>query len=392
MFSISDTPVPDADEQAHSNRLAQLIRAEIDSAGGCISFARYMEQCLYAPGQGYYSAGLRKFGRHGDFVTAPELGNLFARCLAQPCKAVLDELGGGDILEFGAGSGRLAVDLLSELEALDALPGRYLVLERSAELRQRQQLLLQAQLPRLAGRVEWLDRMPGNGFRGVMLGNEVLDAMAVERFRWNGREPEQVCVTAQADGFGWLTRAFADPAQREQLERIARQYSLPDGYVSEFNPALPGWVGALARTLQAGLVLLVDYGYPRHEYFHAQRSSGTLRCHYRQRAHDDLLSWPGLQDITAHVDFTAVAEAAVSAGLAVAGYTTQAHFLLDCGIDRLLRELAPDGSVGYLRQAQQAKTLMLPGEMGERFQCIALTGVLECDLPGFRLQDMRHRL
>jgi SAM-dependent MidA family methyltransferase len=392
MKHVFDLPPPEPDALALSARLAEVIREEIRAAGGALSFARYMELCLYAPGLGYYSAGQRKFGTGGDFVTAPELGSLFARCVAQSCQAVLDALGGGDILEFGAGSGRLAADLLTELEIRSALPQRYLVLERSAALRQRQQVLLRERLPHLYERVTWLERLPEPGVTGVMLGNEVLDAMAVERFRWNGDTVEQYCVTESGSGFGWLLRSFPDRPTGALAARIAREQLLPGNYVSEFNAGLDGWLRSVSDALQRGFMLFADYGYPRREYYHAQRTSGTLLCHYRHRAHDDPLLWPGLQDITAHVDFTAVAEAAVGAGLTVSGYTTQAHFLLDCGIDRMLQDAGPDGSASYLRLAQQARTLLLPGAMGERFQCIGLTRELDIDVPGFRRQDMRHRL
>ncbi|MGB5475152.1 MAG: SAM-dependent methyltransferase [Gammaproteobacteria bacterium] len=392
MHSASELPAPDAHECAHSRKLARLIRHEIDVAGGAIPFSRFMELCLYAPGLGYYSAGLRKFGAGGDFVTAPELSSLFGRCLARSCAAVLAQTG-GDILEFGAGSGRLAVDLLGELDNLGQLPARYCILERSAELRARQQELLRAQLPHLCGRVAWLEQLPETGFRGVMLGNEVLDAMAVERFRWGGQGAELFYVAGAEDSFAWQLRAATDPDIASEIVRIAHECDLGAGYESELNAGLPPWLHSVAERLEVGMLLLIDYGYPRREYYHAQRGSGTLMCHYRQRAHDDPLLWPGLQDITAHVDFTAVAEAAVDAGLEVCGYTTQAHFLLDCGIDRLLQEaMSQLDDVAYLRLAQQAKTLILPGEMGERFQCIGLTRDLAIEVPGFRGQDFRHRL
>jgi SAM-dependent MidA family methyltransferase len=392
MKPATELPAPAADALALSARLADRVRTEIRDAGGVISFARYMELCLYTPGLGYYSAGQRKFGPDGDFVTAPELGDLFARCLARAVAAVLAATDGGDILELGAGSGRLAVDLLGELEALAALPRRYRILERSADLRQRQQALVRERLPHLQDRVHWLERLPEPGFTGVMLGNEVLDAMAVERFHWDGREALQVCVAEQGEGFDWVARSFAARPGGEQATRLALEWQLPAPYTTELNAGLHGWLSALAGPLARGLMLFIDYGYPRREYYHEQRSSGTLQCHYRQRVHGDPFLWPGLQDITAHVDFTAVAEAAVSAGLAVSGYTTQAQFLLDCGIDELLQAHDPVAGLDYLRQAQQAKTLLLPGEMGERFQCIGLTRDLDIDLPGFRRQDQRHRL
>lgn len=392
MESRSDLPVPDAAARAHSDRLAALIRGEIAAAGGAIPFSRFMELCLYAPGLGYYSAGLQKFGTGGDFVTAPELSPLFGRCIAHTCAAVLASTG-GDVLEFGAGSGQLAADLLSELRTLGQLPARYLILERSAELRVRQQSLLRAALPDLFDRIVWLDTLPAPGFCGVMLGNEVLDAMAVERFRWNGQDAGRFYVTDARGKFAPDVRAMDDPVLAAEVTRIAAACGLVAGYESELNAGLAPWLHSVAEPLVRGLVLLIDYGYPRREYYHPQRSAGTLLCHYRQRAHADPLLWPGLQDITAHVDFTAVAEAATVAGLEVHGYTTQAHFLLDCGLDRLLQSaLQTCDDVAYLRLAQQAKTLILPGEMGERFQCIGLTRDLDIEVPGFRGQDLRRRL
>jgi SAM-dependent MidA family methyltransferase len=392
MNSVIDLPAPDTHARAHSDKLAGLIRQEIAAAGGAIPFSRFMELCLYAPGLGYYSAGLRKFGAGGDFITAPELSPLFGRCLARSCAAVLAETG-GDILEFGAGSGRLAVDLLGELDRLGQRPERYCILERSAELRARQQALLRAELPQLYGRVVWLEQLPEPGLRGVMLGNELLDAMAVERFRWVGRGAELFYVTSAEHGFAWQRRTLTDPVIEAALSRIASACELAAGYESELNTSLSPWLHSVAERLERGLLLLIDYGYPRREYYHPQRASGTLLCHYRQRAHADPLLWPGLQDITAHVDFTAVAEAAVDAGLDVGGYTTQAHFLLDCGLDRLLQDaMSQLDDVAWLRLAQQTKTLILPGEMGERFQCIGLARALDIEVPGFRGQDFRHRL
>jgi len=392
MDSVSELPAPDAHERAQSEQLSGLIGQEIAAAGGAIPFSRFMERCLYAPGLGYYSAGRRKFGSGGDFVTAPELSALFGRCLARTCAAVLAATG-GDILEFGAGSGRLAVDLLGELEAMRRLPVRYCILERSADLRMRQQQLLREKLPHLYERVVWLERLPASGFRGVMLGNELLDAMAVERFRWHGRDAQLFYVAGASDGFAWQLRRVTDPDLAAAIARVAGECELAQDYESELNTGLQPWLHSVAERLERGLLLLIDYGYPRREYYHPQRVSGTLLCHYRQRVHADPLLWPGLQDITAHVDFTAVAEAAVSAGLDVSGYTTQAHFLLDCGLDRLLQAVMAEADhVTGLRWSQQAKTLILPGEMGERYQCIALARGLDIGVPGFRGQDFRRRL
>jgi SAM-dependent MidA family methyltransferase len=386
-----DFPAPDPAAQKLSAALCSVIRADMDASNGSIPFSRYMEHCLYEPGLGYYSAGQKKFGAGGDFVTAPEISPLFGRCIARTCAAVLDSLGGGDILEFGAGSGRLATDLLAELERLDALPRRYLVLERSAELRQRQQDALREQLPRLIDRVTWIDTLPGPDFRGVMLANEVLDAMAVERFQWDGETARLFHVAFDGERFHWQLPDTRDDATR-RIAGLCRACELVAGYVSEVNTGLPAWLQGVGERLAQGLLLLIDYGYPRHEYYHPQHGSGTLMCHYRQRAHDDPFLWPGLQDITAHVDFTAVAEAGHEAGLDVSGYTTQAGFLLDSGLDELLQSADPGDPVSCMQLAQQAKTLILPGEMGERFKCIALTRGLDIEIPGFRLQDYRNRL
>jgi len=389
---MSELHVPSPQALEVSTELARLIRSEIEQAGGAIPFSRYMELCLYAPGLGYYSAGHQKFGPGGDFITAPELSPLFGRCLARSCAAVLETLGGGDLLEFGAGSGRLVVDLLGELSRMNKLPGRYYILERSAELKQRQQETLQKELPQLLDTVVWIDTLPDTGFRGVMLANEVLDAMAVERFRWTGSDVEWFDVIAAGDEFEWRTQVAPASDEQAVIKALAAECEMAAGFVSEANLAIQPWMQAVSDVLECGLLLLIDYGYPRHEYYHSQRSEGTLMCHYQHRAHDNPLLWPGLQDITAHVDFTAVAEAAVAAGLSVAAYTTQAWFLLDSGLDDFLQQAGPVDTVEYMQQAQQAKTLILPGEMGERFKFIGLTRDLDQAIPGFRMQDMRARL
>lgn len=388
---MTDLPAPSQQALELSAELAVIIRREIDSAGGSIPFSRYMELCLYTPGLGYYSAGQRKFGSGGDFVTAPEISPLFGRCLANACSVALASLQGGDILEFGAGSGQLAIDVLGELERLACLPERYLILERSAELRQRQQQAIQNQLPQLLDRVVWIDALPTAGFRGVMLANEVLDAMAVERFQWDGKAANLFHVSCDGDGFHWHLQQHRD-AVTAAVESFVSASQLQPGYISEVNIMLPAWLQSVAAVLEQGVMLLIDYGYPRHEYYHPQRSSGTLMCHYRQRAHNDPFLWPGLQDITAHVDFTAVAEAALAADLEVTGYTTQTYLLLDCGLDALLQQAGPTDSSRYIELAQQAKTLILPGEMGERFKCIGLTRGMTTAIPGFRMQDYRNRL
>lgn len=382
--TLSDLPKPAPDALAHSHRVAEHIRAAIDAAGGAIPFGRYMELALYAPGLGYYSAGARKFGAAGDFVTAPELSPLFSRCLARQCAEVLTEIPGGAILELGAGSGVMAADLLLELQALGKLPAEYLILEVSGELKERQRQTLAARATALASRVRWLDALP-DSFEGVILGNEVLDALPVERFLKRPGGFDEYCVRIAGEGFTWVTR----PAG-EQLAAVLNAFettlpqALKPGYVSELNLGLMPLVSSLARTLKRGALLLVDYGYPRAAYYHPERSMGTLMCHYRQRAHADPFLYPGLQDLTAHVDFTAVAEAGTASGMELAGYTTQAHLLMALGIAEMA---GPD-----MRAVQQVKLLTLPEEMGERFKAIAFTRGVDTPLRGFGLVDLSRQL
>ena len=394
-------PEPDPAASAHSARLLERIRTEIATCGGAISFARFMELALYAPDLGYYRAGTRKFGPGGDFVTAPELSALFSRCLARQCREILDTIGGGALLELGAGSGIMAADLLGALRAADALPDHYAILEISGELRERQRQTLPERAPDLLGRVRWLDALPDTGFRGVILGNEVVDALPVERFRITANGPRRLMVTwtetapstGLANGLAWA-EGPEDPAVTETVARIetACGRPLPEGYTSEYVPRLADWVRAITEPLAAGALLLVDYGYPRRDYYHPERADGTLLCHYRHRVHADPLLLPGLQDITASVDFTAVAEAGRALGLALAGYTNQNYFLFGCGLLDLLAEVDPADLVRYLEQARQVKVLTLPGEMGERCKAIALTRGMAASLCGFSVRDERHRL
>ena len=360
----------DPTERQRLAEMRALLAEEITASGGAIPFRRYMELALYAPGLGYYVGGAAKFGAGGDFVTAPELSPLFGRTLANPAAELLNAVPGGEVLEFGAGSGRLAADLLAALERLGALPARYLILEPSPELRDRQRATLAAAVPRLLGRVEWLDRLPER-FSGLVVANEVLDAMPVERFRITDNGPEAMWVTFDGDDL----RAEWRPAGERLAKAVAaiegEVGALPVGYESEWNPNIGPWVAALGAMLERGLVLLIDYGYPRPVYYHPQRERGTLRCHFRHQVVDDPLLLPGLQDITAHVDFTAVAEAADAAGLERLGYANQASWLLGCGLDRLLSAFDPDDPA-TLDQLQAARRLLLPQGMGEVFKVMAL--------------------
>lgn len=388
--SRNELPAPGSEAQAHSDRLREHIHRLLAAADGALPFDQFMQAALYTPGLGYYTAGLQKFGAEGDFVTAPELSGLFSRCLARQCAEVMRPLGHSDILEAGAGSGIMAATLLDELARGDCLPDAYFILELSPELRQRQQQTLTEQVPNLLPRVRWLDELPQAGFRGVVLGNEVLDAMPVKRFRIEHGEVSELCVGLRDGRFAWCSCAPDEELRRTvKLIEQGTGSRFVEGYVSEVNLAAQAWITSIANLLDAGMLLLIDYGFPRHEFYHAQRSEGTLMCHYRHRAHADPFRFVGLQDITAHVDFTAVAEAGTDAGLDLLGFTTQAHFLLGLGIEQLLADADEDRRITL---AQQLKQLVLPSEMGELFKVLALGKRVKLPLSGFSLQDHRGRL
>jgi SAM-dependent MidA family methyltransferase len=378
-------PEPSSAARQHSAQVLARILEEIERGGGWIPFARYMELALYAPGLGYYSAGLHKLGESGDFVTAPEISTLFGRTLARQAAQILSETG-GDILEIGAGSGRLALDLLLELESLGRLPQRYRILEVSADLRSRQQGLLEQGAPHLAGRVVWLDRLPG-AFTGLILGNEVLDALPVNVVAWREDGIYERGVAREGEALRWSERKLTEGGLFEAASRLG----LPAGYVSEICPAARGLVASLAAMLERGVMLFLDYGFGESEYYHPQRSRGTLMCHYRHHAHDDPFYLPGLQDITAHVDFSAIARAGAEAGLKLLGYTTQAHFLTNAGITGILTQTPPDDARAYLPLAAEAQRLLSPAEMGELFKAIAFGQGVGGPLIGFARGD-RSRL
>ncbi|MHB1331624.1 MAG: class I SAM-dependent methyltransferase [Sulfuriferula sp.] len=379
-------PTPSPEALAHSTALVDHISDVIHQTDGWISFARYMELALYAPGLGYYSGGSAKFGAAGDFVTAPEISPLFGRSLARQVAQVLQTCG-GDVLEAGAGSGRLACDLLQELAALDCIPEHYYILEVSADLRERQRTTIRQQIPQMLERVCWLDALP-EAFTGCMVGNEVLDAMPAHLLHWM---PD----TLLERGVAWVDNAFT---WREQilidgrLRDAARALDVPADYVSEINLAAGAFIKSLAQCLQRGALILIDYGFGEREYYHPQRNRGTLMCHYRHHAHDDPFYYPGLQDITAHVDFTAIAVAGIEAGMRLAGYTSQAQFLINCGITDLLAR-TPASDVGaYLPQASALQKLMSPAEMGELFKVIALCKDMDAALLGFVQGDQQRKL
>ncbi|HZX72053.1 MAG TPA: SAM-dependent methyltransferase [Rhodanobacter sp.] len=376
----SRLPEPSADERAHSDHLLQLLREQIVSHGP-ISFAQYMERCLYAPGLGYYSAGRTKFGAAGDFVTAPELGELFARCVVAAVQPVLAMLGAeADFLELGGGSGAFAEDALKALAAADTLPREYLILEPSADLRERQRQRLLANLPAaLNARVRWLDRPPEPDWRGVLFANEVIDALPATRF--TVRDGEVFEEHVALDGEGKLARidrpadALVASAVRHVERDLGRDFA--DGYHSEILPQLPYWIQAVAGSLSAGVMLFVDYGYVRREFYLPERDDGTLMAHYRHHAHNDPFYLPGLNDLTASVDFTALAEAGNSAGFSVAAYMPQAQFLIGAGLQEVFEQMQPQDEHGRYRLSQQIKKLMLPDQMGERFQAMLLARGLD---------------
>jgi SAM-dependent MidA family methyltransferase len=389
------------EEQSHSLRLGAHIREALAAAGGWLSFERFMELALYAPGLGYYSSGSHKLGVGGDFVTAPEVSDLFSRCLARQCAAVLMNTG-GEILELGAGTGRMAAALLTELAAQRVLPERYAILEVSADLAERQRERL-ARLPQaLRERVVWLERLPEQPLRGVMLANEVADALPCRRFRCDAGAISELGVvlddgSAEPRGGPAPIRfregaIAADASLARACDEILSGLSepLPRGYTSEVCLRIAPWIAALSASLERGLLLLCDYGLPRRHYYHPQRVSGTLRCHYKQLAHDDPYINLGVQDITAWVDFTRVAEAALAAGLEVSGFATQAAFLLGLGVEGLVTEAG--AGTERARLAGEARRLIMPEEMGEAFKMIALSRDVDMPLAGFALQDLRHLL
>ncbi|HEY7872618.1 MAG TPA: SAM-dependent methyltransferase [Rudaea sp.] len=369
----ADLPQPGPDELAHSERLAALMRHEIEAAGGVLDFARYMELALYAPGLGYYSAGAAKFGASGDFITAPELGFMFARCLARALAPTLHETH-GDILELGPGSGALAAELLLELERLDALPVRCFLLERSADLRERQRTTLAQRCSHLLDRCKWLDAPPARPWRGALVANEVIDALPVRAFVLRDGDVFARAVGIDEGGrFVWR-EIPADAGLHAAVTRIVPGASvLPQPYTSEICTLLAPWFAEIVRHLEHGAAWFIDYGYSRAEYYSPQRATGTLRCHFRHRAHENPLILPGLQDITAHVDFDGLSEVGSAAGFETL-MESQAQFLILNGLDEVFANAYADAADEAARYAlaQQVKRLTLPGQMGEAFLAATL--------------------
>ena len=376
----------------HAERVHRHLAALIQDQGGAISFETFMQEALYAPGLGYYSGGAAKLGTDGDFITAPEVSRLFGACLGMQCAEILKLLNEGVILEIGAGTGRLAVDVLSRLDGLHQLPREYRILEVSADLRERQRKLLEQSVPHLIDKVRWLDAPPEEPYEGILIANEVLDALPVARFKAEPAGLKEFYVRRAGDAFEWVLHpaGAALAAAYGKLQAAGCEFS--QGYESELSLRLEALSLSVTQNLARGAALFIDYGLPRAQYYLPERDRGTLMCHFRHRAHEDPFFYPGLQDITAWVDFTRLAECSKAAGFELAGFTTQAHFLAGCGIDNEMRRLAGDNHNVFARLASQARQLMLPGEMGERFKAMAWLKGIDMSLCGFAVRDLRHSL
>lgn len=382
---MNNLPQPTSEEKIHSEKLQTIIATEIKRKGP-ISFHDFMQKALYQPQLGYYRAGTHKFGSQGDFVTAPEISSLFSWCIARQCAEILSKINHPSILELGAGSGRMALEILRELERLNCLPEYYYILEPSADLKQRQLELFAEQGSQFLNKIKWLSELPPQLFSGVMLANEVIDAIPIHKFKIENNVFYEFYVDVHNGEFQWQSLPAKSPRLITEIENL--NISSPE-YASEINLMLKPWIKTLADSLQEGVVILIDYGFVRREYYHPERAMGTLMCHYRHRAHDNPLILVGIQDITAFVDFTRVAEAALDAHLEISGFTHQAGFLLNCGImDFSQMSSIPE----QYAIAQQIKRLILPSEMGEKFKVIALSKDYSEPLSGFREFDQLDKL
>ncbi len=376
---------PDLQATQHCQKLQQLIKREIQIKN-TIPFDRFMELALYAPDLGYYMSSLPKLGKTGDFITAPEYSSLFSQALAKQCAQIINATSGA-ILELGAGSGRMALELLKRLEQLDHLPSYYYILEISKNLRQRQEQLLRSQLPHLAKKIIWLESLPLFPFNGLIIANEVMDAFPVHLFKFQNNHFLEFYVKIDENSFSWQLDKPQPPVLK-YLESLP--FCLSEGYISECNLLIAEWIKKLSDVLNQGAILLLDYGFPQHEYYHPDRHMGTLMCHYQHQIHNDPLAFVGLQDITSHINFTQVAEEGYFCGLHLAGYTNQASFLLSCGIIDDLKETRLQQN--YHQLANQLKVLTSPNEMGELFKVMAFTKQYHEPLLGFSLRNSIERL
>ena len=386
-------PEPSSDALAHSQKLVGKIRNEIDANSGSISFRRYMEMALYEPALGYYVSGLHKIGSQGDFVTAPEISPLFSLCLAEQCKEILstlkDDTPEVDILELGAGSGAMAATILKELERQNSLPESYYILDLSPDLKQRQKETIDKHVPHLLERVKWISKLPEN-FIGVILGNEVLDAMPVDIFTQQNEVIYEHHVIWKENKLVEELQPANERLNKKVLSLDISHKATP--YTSEVNPNLNAWFDALSKSMDKGVVILADYGYTEAEYYLEERNKGTLICHYQHLVNEAPLSYSGLQDITSNVDFTAVAKSADKAGFDVSGYITQANFLTNAELESFFMNSFQETPSEQFQLSQQVRKLSLPSEMGERFKFIGLSKAYKKSLKGFSQMDLRHKL
>lgn len=385
-----DLPEPTDNEKVQSRKLNEIIKQSIADAGGWIDFDQYMRLALYEPGLGYYSGGVQKFGEQGDFITSPEVSPLFAQSLANPVAAVFEEITDARIIEFGAGSGKLAADLLLSLQEQNKLPEEYLIIELSAELQQRQKETIKKIAPELCDRVRWLSFLPEKPVNAVVIANEVLDAMPVKRFLIKDNNIQLLGVEIFEQELR-LSYKDTDKKTTDHIDLLSIESS-GQTYSSEINLNIEPWIKSLSQCINKGAVYLIDYGYPRSEYYSEERHMGTFLGYYRHRSIDEPLWYPGLQDLTAFVDFTAVAEAAIKNNFDVDGFTSQGNFLINSGLASIVEKIRADSEIKRLQIVQQMKTLSLPGEMGERFKVIGLSKGLEENIPGFEVRDFRYRL
>jgi len=409
-FSTMKLPTPNADAVQHSEKVKQYIADKIQQSDGAISFAEYMEYALYSPGLGYYSAGCIKFGEQGDFITAPEISSLFSRCIAQAISPVLQKIPSATILEVGAGSGKMAADILNQLTAMNVHFDQYCILERSAELKQRQQQTIIEIAPQLSKKVQWLDSLP-TSFSGVVIANELLDAMPVQRFKKKNQSVVELTVAFKDAQFVWQEVTSSGSRLEARVSKIERSLGVEflENYQSEINFAAEDWLASINDMLEIGYILLLDYGYSEKEYFHEQRTQGTLNCYYQHRRHDDPFLYPGLQDITAHIDFTNLADAVLNDNLNTSsnigtdtipslqlnGYTTQSQFLMASGLTDFVTQIGGDVKQ-QLMLNQEIKKLTMPYEMGENVKVIGFEKGLSNDsnfsLPCFSMRDLRYQL
>ncbi|MFV2059110.1 MAG: class I SAM-dependent methyltransferase [Gammaproteobacteria bacterium] len=402
--------LPEKDAIEHSQKLIHSIADKIQHSGGAISFADYMEHVLYAPGLGYYSAGCTKIGEHGDFITAPEISSLFSRCIARAVSPVLQHLPIANLLEVGAGSGTMAADILNELAAMDIAIEAYYILERSAELRERQQQTIAQNAPTLINKVQWLDSLP-TSFCGVIVANELLDAMPIHLFKKKENRVFERHVMFEDGKFSWKEIVSTNSRLTARVSKIESSLEnlFQENYQSEVNFAAEDWLSSINAILEKGYILLLDYGYSEKEYYHEQRSQGTLSCFYQHGRHDDPFLFPGLQDITAHIDFTNLTETALKSSpntgvatlpsLQLNGYTNQSQFLMASGIMEMVQENSDNNDQNIKQQlilSQQVKKLTMPYEMGETVKVIGFEkGLSEhsnFDLPCFSMRDLRYQL